>query len=681
MASLKRGNKYGAINADGDMTVQPIYDYISPFYEGAAVVKLNNLYGLINTQGKVIVPIEYRNIYSFYDGLAVAVNSVQQYNYLLPDGSFLLDAFQLREPSYEDQIIGEKDGKYGCYNKDGSVAIPFEYTSLGTVGDYYRVSQNGKFGLIDKEGQIVVALNYENVFPPQYGLFNVIQGGKQGLLNASGEFVMEPLYDRIGLGVMGGEYKYFVVKNGLNGVLNLDGTPFIPIIYDTFLTTVDSERLTVVKDGLYGEYDWNGVLVTDLQYSKADYTKWKKSSAFAFDIPQWTQAPLAANTDIVRIPDNEKTALQLEQASTKYLINSGERYYNNTNFMNQLGTYMQVFDDDTIVGSFSRPFDPDLFDSIEQTRGPSTIYTYIRENSYKKNNPEQFAEDGMTISLTSDYTFIANTLIGIRVDEKSSRISLNDKGLPLGYMKFYPGRFEISVENTREDVIEAILPMLMHESYVETIASYMQAEAFNDKETRSQYILDRYLIEVDKSPGNHSSKMTSIMVQNLELIPNIHDEDGLLVDMRTRNTASNKLVSKLMGTHGQTDPYADGYNMLLGGSYVTYYLDGYGSGGTPQITLSVDGVEDMRLRFTKYNKAFEPIIADFYRAAFGNKAEVVAVYEQIFKDLDTVVGVTTLGNVYYNASQLSGRTVTLSAYEITYKDEISFMTIDVKSME
>jgi hypothetical protein len=62
-----------------------------------------------------------------------------------------------------------------------------------------------------------------------------------------------------------------------------------------------------------------------------------------------------------------------------------------------------------------------------------------------------------------------------------------------------------------------------------------------------------------------------------------------------------------MGAHGQTDPYADGYNMLLGGSYVTYYLDGYGSGGTPQVTLS--------------------------------------------------------------------------AYEITYKDEISFMTIDIKSLE
>ena len=59
---FSNGSKYGLVDAGKNLVVDYIYDYISVFRNGAAIVKIDNKYGLINAHGKEIVIPRYNYI-------------------------------------------------------------------------------------------------------------------------------------------------------------------------------------------------------------------------------------------------------------------------------------------------------------------------------------------------------------------------------------------------------------------------------------------------------------------------------------------------------------------------------------------------------------------------------------------------------------------------------------------
>ena len=61
-------NNYSVIRNDGSLLIEPsIYDWISGFEDGYAIVCKKDLYGIINIDGDIIVDIKYRNIEPFYN--------------------------------------------------------------------------------------------------------------------------------------------------------------------------------------------------------------------------------------------------------------------------------------------------------------------------------------------------------------------------------------------------------------------------------------------------------------------------------------------------------------------------------------------------------------------------------------------------------------------------------------
>ena len=58
MTFCTEDNKYGYINAQGNVVVKPIYDDAFPFNEGVALVKKNDKYLIINTSGKETVELK-----------------------------------------------------------------------------------------------------------------------------------------------------------------------------------------------------------------------------------------------------------------------------------------------------------------------------------------------------------------------------------------------------------------------------------------------------------------------------------------------------------------------------------------------------------------------------------------------------------------------------------------------
>ena len=54
--------KYGVIDTNANLVVDFVYDRISSFYKGYAIVTKENCVGIINTKGEIVVEIKYKNI-------------------------------------------------------------------------------------------------------------------------------------------------------------------------------------------------------------------------------------------------------------------------------------------------------------------------------------------------------------------------------------------------------------------------------------------------------------------------------------------------------------------------------------------------------------------------------------------------------------------------------------------
>ncbi len=73
---FKKNEKYGFMNAKGEVVIPPIYDYATSFYEGIACVgKIDesgdNRYGGINTDGILVIPCVYEDTFYFEGGIAL----------------------------------------------------------------------------------------------------------------------------------------------------------------------------------------------------------------------------------------------------------------------------------------------------------------------------------------------------------------------------------------------------------------------------------------------------------------------------------------------------------------------------------------------------------------------------------------------------------------------------------
>ena len=109
------------LNNKNKQEIPPLkYDYISPFVEGLARVKLNGKYGFIDKTGKVVIPLIYDAARDFHEGLALVI----------------------------------LNDKVGFIDKTGKVVIPLIYDDTWDFSKgFARVKLNGKWFYIDKNGK------------------------------------------------------------------------------------------------------------------------------------------------------------------------------------------------------------------------------------------------------------------------------------------------------------------------------------------------------------------------------------------------------------------------------------------------------------------------------------------------------------------------------------------------
>lgn len=117
------GEKYCKVNSTGKFIVPCLYDHISLFEEGLALVVLDNKFGYVDTEGREVISPIFDDAQDFSEKLAVvAVN--QTYGFIDRYGKIVIPLKFDKAQSFSEGLAAIKvEGKWGFINSHGQLAI------------------------------------------------------------------------------------------------------------------------------------------------------------------------------------------------------------------------------------------------------------------------------------------------------------------------------------------------------------------------------------------------------------------------------------------------------------------------------------------------------------------------------------------------------------------------------
>lgn len=237
MVAIKVGEKWGFLNADGKLAVQPKFEDVTEFYEGYASGKIGNKFFVITKDGseKPVELDQTKDVKHFSDGLAPYYTVDKRAGFIDINGSIAIPAKFLTVGYFSGGLAWAKtsDGKIGYINKSGAWAVnpqfdaakEFDPTSqmalvrnekvwnyINSKGEKLNMSLEGygdfveglcwgkqgvKVGFFDKSGNWVIAPQFDAVRDFKNGYAAARQGELWGIIDKKGQWVVKPDFNGI----------------------------------------------------------------------------------------------------------------------------------------------------------------------------------------------------------------------------------------------------------------------------------------------------------------------------------------------------------------------------------------------------------------------------------------------------------------------------------------------------
>lgn len=240
MLQKGKDGKIGLANEKGDFVLEPVYDDITDFIGGAAMLHKADKWGLVNSEGKIIAPVKYADIKSFNRYSLAQVNVGGK-----PENGF---------------ITG---GKLGYINRNGEEVLPAKYTDLGFFDDngLAWIKSDEKYGLIDITGKLLLPAKYAG-----YGdMYMISTTGEEFAPSEYAEKAPKVKTEIYWVNV-GGKFEGANIIGGTFGYVNRKGEEILPPKYaKVSLYFVDSVAW-VQSGSKYGYVDINGKIIVKPEY-------------------------------------------------------------------------------------------------------------------------------------------------------------------------------------------------------------------------------------------------------------------------------------------------------------------------------------------------------------------------------------------------------------------------------
>lgn len=266
---MREGELYGFMNTAGVEMIPAVYDQVSPYSEGLAIVSKNGKYGVIDKYNQVKIPFKFDAISDFMNGRAI-VEQEELLGMIHRNGSFVFECKFDDMGTLFDGLIYVSDGeKFGYFDATGFQRIPMKFSDAYDFSNgVAKVQVDGLEAFIDIYGVYVVPPAFEQIKPYSDSLYIYEKDGFYGFMNRLGKSVVEPIYDNIGelidgyaLASIDGEIVYLngggkvIVQNDLEE-------------YPNFMSRGEflNGEAIAMKDGSYGKVDQKGRTVIDFKY-------------------------------------------------------------------------------------------------------------------------------------------------------------------------------------------------------------------------------------------------------------------------------------------------------------------------------------------------------------------------------------------------------------------------------
>ena len=161
-----RDKKIGFYKKDGTKLTDPVYESVSDFEQGMAIVKS----GYIDKKGKEIAPL-YQEAHFFADGLA-AVKEKNKWGVIDETGAYVIaPTYSNAGPTYSDGLLAVRDNKekWGFIDKEGQTVIPFQYKNVHPLFHESMTAvqaENKLWGFVDNTGNITAEPQFKAVLTP-----------------------------------------------------------------------------------------------------------------------------------------------------------------------------------------------------------------------------------------------------------------------------------------------------------------------------------------------------------------------------------------------------------------------------------------------------------------------------------------------------------------------------------
>jgi|GEM_PF-1348566 len=161
--------RYGFIDIKGNIYISPQYPDAGNASEGMIAVKINNKWGFVNTDEVLKVQPYYDQVWAFVNGCAIVYGS-GKYNLVNKEGKELHAPCERLKVTSTGKYLMERDGRFGLADEWGNEFLPVRYEKIREVKDgYFIVNLRGLYGVLDRNGTIVIPITYSHI---QYDTFN-----------------------------------------------------------------------------------------------------------------------------------------------------------------------------------------------------------------------------------------------------------------------------------------------------------------------------------------------------------------------------------------------------------------------------------------------------------------------------------------------------------------------------
>jgi hypothetical protein len=164
-AVMKYSNgRFGCIDNQGKIRVAPQYEYIRPFENDVAVVKLNGKWGIIDKNESFVAQ-------PYYDSISVFKNKIC--------------------------IVSEK-GIHYLMDCNGKILTPDGYSSIKmTKGGNYLLVKNNLKGIANANGKEIISPRYQHIKEFSPNLFKVTENNLQGVIDSNQKIILHIKYHAI----------------------------------------------------------------------------------------------------------------------------------------------------------------------------------------------------------------------------------------------------------------------------------------------------------------------------------------------------------------------------------------------------------------------------------------------------------------------------------------------------